>query len=170
MGVFGIVATVYGGYTLIYHFNHSNKLSVYSLVLLILGSISLLLFLSIYIPSYFARKKKKEEPLPPTENNSVEEEVEKTLVEEEKPTPSINPEPKIEYEEPSPRPQRERVSSSSSYVSTVYVKQVGYGPLLRIEGNRIIDMRTNTYYRIENNMVNQEEIKLKMLLAAIFMN
>ena len=36
------------------------------------------------------------------------------------------------------------------------MKQVGYGPVLRIEGTRVIDMRTNTYYRIENNMVMQD--------------
>ena len=55
------------------------------------------------------------------------------------------------------RIQKPSPSSSSSYsVSTVYVKQVGYGPLLRVEGNRILDMRSNTYYRIEDNMVMQE--------------
>ena len=36
------------------------------------------------------------------------------------------------------------------------MKQVGYGPVLRIEGNRIVDMRSNTYYRIEGDRLMQE--------------
>ena len=35
------------------------------------------------------------------------------------------------------------------------MKKVGYGPVLRVTGSEILDMRTNTYYRIEGNRVNQ---------------
>ena len=54
------------------------------------------------------------------------------------------------------RPKNTYRSSPSYSYSTVYVKQVGYGPLLRVEGNRILDMRTSAYYRIEGGLVKQE--------------
>ena len=75
---------------------------------------------------------------------------------EEKPKPSsqsVSKQPKENYS------QRTNTSYKSSPIyscSTVYVKQVGYGPLLRVEGDRIIDMRSNTYYRLENNMLMQD--------------
>ena len=70
--------------------------------------------------------------------------------------PPTNPTLKEEKEERAPKTRARYNSSSDYFVSTVYVKQVGYGPLLRVEGNRILDMRNNIYYRIENNMVTQE--------------
>ena len=47
-------------------------------------------------------------------------------------------------------------SSSSSYRfrgGSGYIKRVGYGPVLRVEGAQILDMRNNTYYMIEGNYV-----------------
>ena len=35
------------------------------------------------------------------------------------------------------------------------MRQVGYGPVLRINEGEILDMRSNTYYRIEGNFVYQ---------------
>ena len=34
-----------------------------------------------------------------------------------------------------------------------YVKKIGEGPILRISNKEILDMRSNTYYRIEDNYV-----------------
>lgn len=155
IAVFGIVATSYGTYLLIYHSNHGKGLNVPSLVLLIFGALALILFLALYIPSRI-KQNKREKETPRVIENDVEEDEEEPLTEEEKPTPTTNHKPEAEQEEYVPRQQRTSESSSSYSASTVYVKQVGYGPILRIEGYRIVDMRTNTYYRLENNMVMQE--------------
>ena len=152
IAVFGIVGTVYGVYLLIYHFNHGNGLNILALLLLIFGAFALIFFIAIMISRFIARTKKKEEPVPPVEENVPEEEPVK-----EEPKSSIDTESKPEHIEYVPRSKEKHESSSSSYSApTVYVKQVGYGPLLRVEGNRILDMRISTYYRIENNMVMQE--------------
>ena len=157
--VFGIVGTVYGAYLLIYHFNHSNKLSVPALLLLIFGLLALITVSVLCIITYLARKRAKDEPTPPTEEvvDDVVEEAEPVIEEEITPTVPTNLEPEVEEDDNYSPPSRETYRPSSSYVtSTVYVKQVGYGPLLRVEGSRILDMRNSTYYRIENNMVMQE--------------
>lgn len=70
--------------------------------------------------------------------------------------PCFDEEENQESEPEEHTPRRTYRSSSSYSYSTVYVKQVGYGPALRVEGDRIIDMRTNTYYRLENNVVMQD--------------
>ena len=152
IAVFGIVGTVYGGYSLIYHYRHSGSLFVAGLILFILGLIALIFFIALIVSIKMAQKKKKNEPIP----SKVEEPKEaETPIKEEKPVPSIKREPK-QKEEYVPKVERTRVSSSSYSHSTIYVKQVGYGPLLRIDGDRILDMRNNTYYRFENNMLMQE--------------
>ena len=148
IAVFGIIGTAYGASSLIYHFNKGKGLFIPALVLLICGGLALMLFLSLYIASLVSQKKKKEElPVIDVEPEPVEE--------EKKPEPTYKPEQKDEIEYVS-RSERSYFSSSIYDVSTIYVKQVGQGPVLRVEGNRILDMRTNTYYRIEGNMVNQE--------------
>ena len=156
IAVFGIVSTVYGSYLLIYHFNHGSRLNIPSLILLIFGSIALILFLILYIPFLIKQKKKKNGAVLSMEEHDIEEEDVEPIVEEEKPAVTSKAEPRQEKEEYVPSTNNTYRSSSSYSVSTIYVKQVGYGPLLRIEGTRVIDMRTNTYYRIENNMVMQE--------------
>lgn len=160
IAVFGIVGTTYGAYSLIYAFNHGKDFPVYGLLLLILGLLALITFLSIYIASYISNKKKKNEPVIPSEDNNVEEEEVESISNEETIAPPLDSEPRPKNEDRDeyvPRSTNNSYRSSSSYsVSTIYVKQVGYGPLLRIEGGRVVDMRTNTYYRIENNMVMQD--------------
>ena len=156
VAVFGIVGTVYGSYLLIYHFNRDSGLNIPSLILLIFGSIALILFLILYIPFLIKQKKKKNGTILSMEEHDIEEEDAEPIVEEEKPAVTSKAEPRQEKEEYVPNTNNTYRSSSSYSVSTIYVKQVGCGPLLRIEGTRVIDMRTNTYYRIENNMVMQE--------------
>lgn len=143
--VFGIFGTVYGAYLLIYHFNHGNGLNIYALILLILGAIALTLILVLQVITIIQKRKKKlEAPV-----------VEEPPVEEEAPVEEPQPE-EDEEDDYVPIEHRTHRSSPSYSYSTVYVKQVGYGPLLRVEGERIVDMRINTYYRLENNMVMQE--------------
>lgn len=151
IAVFGIFGTIYGAYLLIYHLNHGNGVNVLALLLLILDLFSLGLFLGLYIASYIAQKKKKNE-VPPAEEKPAEETKEEVKIVAK---PLLKQE--IKQEGYVQKETRTYESSSPRYsYSTVYVKQVGYGPILRIEGNRIIDMRSNTYYRLENNMLTQE--------------
>ena len=52
---------------------------------------------------------------------------------------------------------REPRKPSSSYVTRdIYVSQLGYGPVLRVYGEQIVDMRNNTYYRLQGNTVHKE--------------
>ena len=171
--VFGIVGTAYGTHLLIYHYNH-GKFSLPALVLLIFGGIALILMIIYLILMYLA--KKHHHDIPPTlEEEPVKEEpikeepvIEEPIKEEpqnDEAPKEETPEPEIEdkededyYEEPSPRPSRYQ-----SY-STVYVKLVGYGPILRIEGPRIIDMRSNTYYHIDGGFVYQDGYGLRYVI------
>lgn len=180
IGVFGVVGTVYGTYSLIYNYNHGRDLAVLGLVLLLLGAPALLFSLAWSLSVYLAKKKKEKNASPSSEMREEKKEprdVETPKVEEPKPTPVVTePEPTPVVTEPEsesvsePEPETEEEDepedgpvSRMSYryspgysASAVYVKLVGYGPLLRIEGSRILDMRNSTYYRIEDNTVMQE--------------
>lgn len=154
-----IVCIVYGGGTLIYHFRKGNGLSIHSLILLVIGSICLLVFLVLYIWSLIQKPRKKE-PEPPIEEpieETSEEPVKNTseeIEEDNEPSPVVHPSNNdVEYV--SSRPTSHRTPSRSSR-GDAYIKKVGYGPALRVNGDRIYDMRNNTYYRIEGNIVNQE--------------
>ena len=154
--VFGIFGTVYGGYLLIWHFNHGNGLNVLALILLIFGVISLAFAVTILTSRYLYSKKKQKQVIPTEVEEVKEEEVKEEPNVEEKVEPVKKEEPKVNRDYSEKVERSSRSSYSYSAPSTIYVKQVGYGPLLRVEGSRILDMRSNTYYRIENNMVNQE--------------
>lgn len=147
----GIVCFSYGLFTLIYHFNHGNGLNIPSLLFLIVGALALITYGVLYLISLCEKKKKaqikEEEKIEPIVVEQVEEKPEpvKTTKEE---TPVIKTERKRDY--------TYTRSSSRDYDTDAYVKLVGYGPVLRVNGNRIIDMRSNTYYRIQGNMVYQD--------------
>ncbi len=162
--VFGIFGTSYGGYLLIWHYNHGNGFNPYALILLILGVISLSFVIAIIISRYIFSKKRKDNSPVQTQDENVKEE---EKIKEEKSTEAkVEEKPKVEEKEETiqiPYKKKERYgerSSRPSYSysapSTIYVRLVGYGPMLRIEGSRILDMRNNTYYRIEGNVVYQE--------------
>ena len=154
----GLVCFIYGLFTLVYHFNHNNKLSIHALILLILGALALITYLVLFILSKLEEKKKKA--------LKVEEKVE--VVEEKKEEPKLEvkkdpyaKDPRIRYEYvKTPTQNRSRYDNDDIKVSA-YVNKVGYGPVLEINGNRIRDMRSNTYYRIENNYVYSESAGLK---------
>ena len=149
-----IVCIAYGGGTLIYHFRKGNGLSIHSLILLILGGVCLLVFLVLHILSLIQKSKKKELETP------VEETSEEPVVEVSQPSEETNEQPQViapsnddvEYvsiKHSSPR-------SVSRDRGDAYIKLVGSGPVLRVNGDRIYDMRNNTYYRIQGNSVVQE--------------
>ena len=152
--VLATVLSIYGCYSLIYNHVHKGELSILALVFLIVGVTMLIVFFILFFISYFSKKKEQ-----PVIHNSVQEEdipeyneapVQKEEKIEETPAPSKKT---TDY---SKEVAYERSSSYRSRPETIYVRQVGYGPILRVEGSRILDMRTNTYYRIQGNMVYQE--------------
>ena len=170
IGVFGIIGTLYGGYSVIDRASHGKALSIYGLILLILGILALGFFIAWAISVYFFNKKQAREKAALEAVKAEEERAKKEEEAKREPVELPKKEEKVETpkQDHSPRPQRSsytyesRRSSSSSYsYSTAYVKLVGYGPVLRIEGPRIVDMRNNTYYRIEGNNVMQEGYGLR---------
>ena len=152
--VFGIVGVAYGVSLLIYHFNHGNGLYAPALVLFIFGLVALITLVTLSLINYFQKKKIKEEPVPEEKEDVKEVKSKEEITPTSKPEVKSRPKEKSEYV---PKSERKISSSSStrSYYS-VYIKQVGYGPIMRVDGDRILDMRNNTYYRIEGNMVKQE--------------
>ena len=151
----GIVCFVYGGFTLIYHLNRGNGLKIHALILFILGALALVTFLVLYVLTTIEQKKK--------EKIKAEEKVEvaEPVIEEKKVEPAPKKE-EVPIVKPAPKKDndvtyvRSRVSYSRYDGGTSYVKLVGSGPILRVDGNRILDMRNNTYYRIEGNIVKEE--------------
>ena len=155
-----IVCVVYGGWTLIYHLRKGNGLSVHALILLIIGSVLLVLFFVLYLYTLIRKQKADNKKTPeesePSEDTNTEEIVEDAS---EKPEEDNSLDDGIEYaslERIRPEHMTHRSSSTSSGGSSIYINLVGSGPILRVEGSRIYDMRNNTYYRIEGNMVKQE--------------
>ncbi len=172
IAVFGIVATAYGGFTLAYNLNHGKGLSGPALVLLILGVITLAFLLGLALYALITKRKAPEsavdpEPIEEAKSDETVKEVkpepdpsnvqEETIESEEENGPET--EDDTEQEETSNfdvRPNAHESSFSSRSYSTIYVKEVGHGPVLRFEGDRILDMRESTYYRIEGDFVMQE--------------
>lgn len=152
--VLALVLTIYGGYSLIYSLAHNEDVPILGLVFLIVGTILLVLFAVLMLITYFQKKKhtsEHKEEVVVEEAKKVEEVVEKK--EEPKPEKkTVQSVRNYSYDED----DYPRAKSYSRYDSeTIYVKKVGYGPVLRIEGANIFDMRSNTYYRIEGNMIHQ---------------
>lgn len=146
----GLVCTIYGGFTLIYHLNKGNGLKVHALILLILGVAALLLYLVLLLLTLLQNKRKQQEqPVEPVKPVEEKESAPIEVKEENKPEPKPAPRQR-DYEY-----VREPRRSGPTYVDA-YVKKVGYGPVLRFFGNQTLDMRTNTYYRFQDNYVYQD--------------
>ena len=144
-----IVLTLYGCFSLVYNSIKGKGLSILGIVFTSLGGVMLLLFLILWIISYFQKKNRKEEPV--NLDDAKPAPMPKIIPVENK--PEENHEVKLNKETSYVRPvNRSRYDRDDNY-STVYISKVGSGVLMRIEGNRIYDMRNNSYYTIEENMV-----------------
>lgn len=157
-----IVLAGYGTFSFIYNLNRGKGVSILGLIFMIIGLMMLGLFLGLFIYDYFVTKKNKkiieskiiEQPVEEVEEIKVEKEEykEKKVFNKEKYTYKDNEEERSKRNYYSTNRSR----YDSDFSSTVYVKKQGYGPILRVEGNRLLDMRSNTYYRIEENVIKQE--------------
>ena len=163
IAAFGFVAVAYGTYSLVSHLKNDDGIFLPGLLMLIAGALALLTLLVLILIDAFKRIRNKELIETPINEDSYEEAIK--VEEEEEKHISENPinidedgiENVDEYEEEEFTPSYTRSYSSSSYsYSTIYVKEIGYGPVLRIDGSRILDMRNNVYYHIENNIVIQD--------------
>ena len=165
--VLGLVLTIYGAYALIYNYANDKDIPGLGIAFLIVGVALLLLYLGLLLVSWLQRKNRlieQEEPVeePVNEEISNKEEVEEPIEEEpieEEMTEEVAEEDDSSDEEYVPRERVSYQRSRSIYDSdggSGYVKKVGYGSVLRIDNNRILDMRTNTYYSIEGNIVNEQ--------------
>ena len=166
--VCALVATIYGGYSVISHLSSGTKLSVWGLVLFIAGLVMLVIFSSLLIVDRIKKSKapkqeqevveqKQEEPAPTVEEPKKDSAQDVPDTREEKPAPvekerSARVQRDYEYVSAS-RPSRSRYDSDGG---TAYVKKVGYGPVLRVSGNRFLDMRSNTYYHIQGHVIYQD--------------
>lgn len=171
IAAFGFVTVAYGTYSLVSHLKNDEEIFLPGLLMLIAGALALLTLLVLILIDAFKRIRNKELIENPIKEDSYEEVIEEEK-EEEKHI-SENPinidEQEIEDEEINSTDEDDeeeeeeftssytRSYSSSSYsYSTIYVKEIGYGPVLRIDGSHILDMRNNVYYHVENNIVIQD--------------
>lgn len=169
--VAALVMLVYGVFSVFYSLSKQKDIPILGVVFIVIGAAMFILLLILYLigknrkPKHLYTKtpisaeELKEEPVSETKDEPEEEPKPEAKIEApEVAAGSIPIEPKDpdeedeEYEEdeafyepaPAPRPFRG---------GNAYVKRLGYGPVLRVEGAEILDMRSNTYYRIEGNYV-----------------
>lgn len=152
------VFAVYGGFMMFYNINHGKSPSVLSIVFFSIGLTLFVLFFVLYTISFFQMKKKQKDETVVVEDIKKEELKEVEPEEKkEKPAPTkveTHKADDVEYVR-TPRTYETTPKERVSY-STVYVRKVGYGPVLRVCGEQILDMRDNTYYRIQGSSVFEE--------------
>ena len=159
--VLAIVLTGYGGFTITYNLRNGKDATPLAIIFLVIGLLMLLLFLALLLASLIQRKKANRKHLEEEANKKEEPKIEEKPEPKTEPTPEPEPkpEPKSEPAPTKPRAPRDEVVYAPRRPSrefnggSAYIKQVGYGSVLRVENEEILDMRSNTYYRIEGNFV-----------------
>lgn len=165
--VLALILTIYGVYSIIYSVSHNVEVPILAIVFLIIGGVLLLIYGVLVVITMFQKRNKRafvkmsnerRVEIKPVEEESTFEEEEVIQPEIEKKNEKSNKKEEAD-EESTYVPAsdvtyvRDKVSYRSSSGGSGYVSKVGSGPILRIEGNEIFDMRTTTYYTIDGNMV-----------------
>ena len=154
--VLAFVLTFYGGFMIIYNLNHDKAPSILSIVFFCFGVVLFIIYLVLLIITLVRKKKAPVTVVSEIKKEEVEEfkpEV-KEEVKKEESTPKVEkaaPRSDVVYER-----KTSYTSRSSSCGGSAYIKKVGYGPVIRVNESQILDMRTNTYYRLQGNIVHQE--------------
>ena len=149
--VLGLVLSVYGVFSLIYNSTHNKDFSVLGLIFLIVGLVLLISYFVLLIISVIQTKDSKNiketkiEHFEPVVSEKIEE-----PKKEEKPV--INKSVNYTHVD---RPTKSIRTTREFDGGSGYVKKIGEGPILRISNKEILDMRSNIYYRIEDNYVKQ---------------
>ena len=173
--VFASVLTIYGFYSLFYSMIKGHDIPTLGIAFIFVGPSLFILLLVLWIIGKHHKPKVVDQPIPdgPTKEEFLQkqeearkEAEEARLAKEQKSRQA----PQKEEEEPQEEEQHwpvknrsiydnaERVSSvrSRSGYSSSYVNRLGSGLVLRVSGERIYDMRSNAYYRIEGGYVKLE--------------
>ena len=156
--VIAVLLIAYGGF-IAFRNSENQALTISAIIAFIIG----ILMLVVYLVFYFISKNKKKQASDKTESESEQVKPNVELLKEEATSPQENKNIAQHVEEKASEPkQQPKISRDYSYTprqsrsydeSSGYAKQVGYGPIIEINGNRIRDMRTNTYYQIDGNQV-----------------
>ena len=154
--VIAILLTVYGGYLLIYNLDQGKGVSILCLVCLIIGVVMLITYLTLFLIKWSKKKKAKEAASIEIEKDEEEPQVEAPKEEKIPAKPQQKADDVVYVSNRKSTYERKERPASRYREGTAYIKKVGYGPILRVDGNRFLDMRTNTYYRLEGNNVFQE--------------
>ena len=163
--VTAIVLIMYGAFSLIYSLTHNRAVPVLTIVFLSVGGLMFVIVIVLALYGSFHKEIPVDQPDP---YHYEKEAFQKEEVEEE-PKKEVKQSPRVEEQTPPKRAPRydggyrpnRRSDDDYSGVSynrggSFYISKVGSGLILRVNGNRIYDMRTNTYYRIEGNQVYEE--------------
>ena len=170
-----ILLLVYGGYFAFREAGKNQGIFVSALIALSIGALMLvILLITLFLKGRKQKEdtvtqielpgpSKTEESLPPETHTeaivSDEPKTEDTFEEKEAVDDKSKDEDDdadvgyVEYDYGRPR---ERTESCSPRYRSVYVSQVGYGPVLEWQGNRVRDMRSNRYYRLEGSYLYAE--------------
>ena len=160
--VFAIAAILYGGYSVFSSAASGKEPPLLGIVFLIVGA-SMFVFLLIAVlieafkkkrnPATIQQVEKEATPIVPPETFKAEAEpqVDEKPKEEEPPQETQVSVTREEADEDEERPIYRRSYPSDG--GSAYISEIGHGPVLRVDGADILDMRSNTYYRIEGNMV-----------------
>ena len=144
--VISILCIMYGAFFAIKKYNEDKTFFIVSLVICLVGVVMFITYFTLYLISFKRKKATKKE-------NVVVEETQIEAEKQEEPQKVVPP--KRDYEYVSSHSTRRSSIYDDNY-SSGYVKLVGHEPVLEISGNRIRDMRSNTYYRIQDNYVYQD--------------
>ena len=165
--VLSVILTVYGTYSIVYSLNHQKDIPLLAIVFVSIGATLLVLFAVLYLISVFQKKKRRinhqiieaedddkdePEPIEEIEEKPQQEEIEEPELEEQ----IEDSEPEVVDDDDDEEVIYERPRTTIFRGGSAYVSRVGYGPVLRVSGPEILDMRNNTYYHIEGNMVNRD--------------
>ena len=155
--VFALVITIYGSWAVFYNLGKQKEVPILGWIMFILGTTMLVVFLILLLISVIQRKKNPPQPEPKKETLEEqvleeikeEKEEESEVIEEVEPKETFVPRSDTEYRStPTGTVRRSSFNGGSAYIS-----RVGYGPVLRVTNDEILDMRSNTYYRIDDDMV-----------------
>ena len=152
--VLAVVLTGYGGFSVAYNHIHGRPLPILGIVFLSIGGVMLLAYLVMLFITIIQKHNQKSEEM------VIEQKPEDVAKEEVKDEYNTKEKVERDYASRQNREDTEYVSRKNSdgiYDSeTIYVKKVGYGPILRVYGSQILDMRNNIYYQIEGNRLKQQ--------------
>ena len=159
-----ILLLVYGGYFAFREAGKNQGIFVSALIALSIGALMLVIML---IALFLKGRKQKEDtvaqieipgPSKPEESPAPETKAEAIVSDE----PKTEDEDVIDDEadrgcaEENRAYTRLRAEPPSTAYRSVYVSQAGYGPVLEWQGNRVRDMRSNRYYRLEGSCLYAE--------------